>query len=125
MADLFNTTVLCEDCNRKTSKGELYRDGFRLRYWECNNCNKKYFHPLDEQSYKDFQTLRQKEFHVKLRMVGNSYTVSIPKEIIEFEEEFDRELNKLINLSLDEPGKISIFFRKDMRNFINNKGMKN
>lgn len=112
MADLFNTTILCEDCNKKTTKGETFRDGFRLRYWECNNCNKKWFHPLDEESYKNFQLLKQKEFQVKLRMVGNSYTVSIPREIIDFEEEFHRELNKLINLSLEEPGKISIFFKK-------------
>jgi len=115
MTDLFNTTILCEDCNRKTSKGELLKDGFRLRYWNCENCNKKWFHPLDKQNYEDFQKLKQKEFHVKLRMVGNSYTVSIPREIIDFEEEFDREMNKLINLSLDEPGKISIFLRKRIR----------
>ena len=115
MTDLFNTTILCEDCNRKTSKGELLKDGFRLRYWNCENCNKKWFHPLDNQNYEDFQKLKQKEFHVKLRMVGNSYTVSIPREIIDFEEEFDREMNKLINLSLDEPGKISIFLRKRIR----------
>ena len=115
MADLFNTTILCEDCNKKTNKNELYRDGFRLRYWECDNCNKKWFHPLDEEEYKNFQLLKQKEFQVKLRMVGNSYTVSIPREIIDFEEDFHRELNKLINLSLEEPGKISIFLRKRIR----------
>ena len=115
MADLFSTTILCEDCNRKTTKNELYKDGFRLRYWECNNCNKKWFHPLDEEEYKNFQRLRQKEFQVKLRMVGNSYTISIPREIIDFEEEFNRELTKLINLNLEEPGKISIFFRKKIR----------
>ena len=112
MTDLFNTTILCEDCNRKTTKGELYRDGSRLRYWECNNCNKKWFHPLDKQNYEDFQRLKQKEFQVKLRMVGNSYAISIPKEIIDFEEEFNSEINKLINLTLEEPGKISVFLRK-------------
>ncbi len=115
MADLFNTTILCENCNKKTNKGELFKDGFKLRYWECKDCNKKYLHPLDQQNYENFQKLRQKEFHVKLRMVGNSYTVSIPKEIIDFEEEFDQEMSKLINLNLEEPGKISIFLRKSIR----------
>ena len=80
MADLFSTTILCEDCNRKTNKGELFRDGFKLRYWECDNCNKKWFHPLDQQDYETFQKLKQKKFQVKLRMVGNSYAISIPKE---------------------------------------------
>ena len=112
MTDLFNTTILCEDCDRRTNKGELFRDGFRLRYWNCENCDKKWFHPLDKQNYEDFQRLKQKEFQVKLRMVGNSYAISIPKEIIDFEEEFNREINKLINLTLEEPGKISVFLRK-------------
>src|SRR3989344_7847657 len=115
MPDLFNTTILCEDCNRKTSKNETYKDRFKLRYWECNNCNKKWFHPLDQENYENFQKLKQKEFQVKLRMVGNSYAISIPKEIIDFEEDFNRELNELINLNLEEPGKISIFLHKRIR----------
>ena len=115
MTDLFNTTILCENCNQKTTKGEIFRDGFRLRYWECKDCNKKWFHPLDEEECKNFQALKQKEFQVKLRMVGNSYAVSIPREIIDFEEEFNSELNKLIHMNLEEPGKISIFFRKRIR----------
>ncbi len=115
MTDLFKATILCEDCNRKASKGEMFKDGFRLRYWECGNCNKKWLHPVDQKDYEGFQKLKQKEFHVKLRMVGNSYAISIPKEIIDFEEEFNQEMNKLINLNLEEPGKISIFLRKRIR----------
>ena len=115
MADIFNTSILCDECNRKTIKGESYRDGVRLRYWECNNCNKRWYHPGDEQNLENFKKLRQKEFQVKLRMVGNSYTISIPKEIIDFEEEFDKKLNELINLNMEEPGKISIFFHKRIR----------
>lgn len=112
MADIFETTILCEDCNKKTTKHELFRDGFRIRTWECPSCGRTWHHPGDKQAYDDFQRLKEKQFQVKLRMVGNSYAVSIPREIIEFEEEFNRELNDLISLNMEEPGKISLFLHK-------------
>ncbi|MEK6907463.1 MAG: hypothetical protein AABW45_02950 [Nanoarchaeota archaeon] len=114
MADLFETTVVCDKCNKKTNKQQLVKNGFRIRAWECPNCGKIWEHPADKQAQDDFQKLKEKEFQVKLRMVGNSYTVSIPREIIEFEEEFNRELNELISLSMEEPGKISLFLHKKM-----------
>ncbi|MEK6841052.1 MAG: hypothetical protein AABX45_00460 [Nanoarchaeota archaeon] len=112
MADIFETTVMCEDCNKKTTKHEIFRNGFKIRTWECPSCGKVWHHPADKQAYDDFQKLKEKEFQVKLRMVGNSYAISIPHEIIEFEEEFNRELNELISVSLEEPGKLSLFLHK-------------
>ncbi len=112
MADIFETTILCDKCNRKTNKHQLIKNGFKIRAWECPSCGKIWEHPADKQSQDDFQKLKEKEFQVKLRMVGNSYTVSIPREIIEFEEEFNRELNELISLSMEEPGKVSLFLHK-------------
>ena len=48
-------------------------------------------------------------------MVGNSFSVTIPKEIIDFEEEFfklEEEMNNIMRLTLEEPGKINIYFKK-------------
>jgi transposase-like protein len=114
MADIFETTIICEDCNKRTVKNEIFKDGFRLRSWECKNCGKKWYHPADKQEYEEFLKLKEKQFQVKLRMVGNSYTISIPREIIDFEEEFNREINKLISLTMDEPGKVSLFLHKKL-----------
>ena len=55
--------------------------------------------------------LRSKPFRVKLRYVGNSYIVSIPREIIEFED-IERRLNKIIEMSLEEPGKLTLLFSR-------------
>ncbi len=121
MPDIFETTIICDNCDRKTIKNQFYKEGFRIRIWECPNCGKRWYHPEDKQDYEDFHQLKQKQFQVKLRMVGNSYTVSIPREIIDFEEEFNREFNKLLNLTLEEPGKVSIFFNKRIRKIFNNK----
>ena len=127
MADIFETTVMCEDCNKKTTKHEIFRNGFKIRTWECPSCGKVWHHPADKQAYDDFQKLKEKEFQVKLRMVGNSYAISIPHEIIEFEEEFNRELNELISVSMEEPGKLSLFLHKRITKIFkeNNKGNKN
>lgn len=110
MADIFENTIVCDQCNKKTEKGHLIKEGFRLRAWRCKECNKEWLHPLDLQDYKNFSKIRNKNFSVKLRLVGNSYTVSIPREIIEFEEEMQKEINQIIKMTLEEPEKLSLFF---------------
>ncbi len=92
-----------------------YRNGYQVRLWKCNDCNKVWHHPTDLQKYDDFNSLKTKSFRVKLRMVGNSYTVSIPKEIIEFERQMRKEIDDFINMSLEEPEKLTLFFSKRIR----------
>ena len=70
------------------------------------------------QEYENFQKLKNKEFKVKLRLVGNSYTVSIPREIIEFEEEMRREIDDVIRISLDGPERLSLFFSGKLKRFM-------
>ncbi len=118
MEDLYYNTILCTNCNKKTVKTAIIKNGFSIRVLKCPNCNKEWYHPLDMQRYKNFQELKNKEFSVKLRMVGNSFCVSIPKEIIEFEERFvllEKEIDNLIRMSLEEPGKLSLFFSKKIK----------
>ena len=117
MEDIFNNTILCNNCQEKTTDLAVFKEGFRLRAKKCPNCNKITYHPVDLAEYNNFNILKHKEFQVKLRMVGNSYTVSIPKEIIEFHEELNKEIDKLIKLSLEEPGKLSLFFNNFIRRF--------
>ncbi len=118
MKDIFETTIVCEECDNKTEKILTEKEGFRMRAWRCNGCQKIWPHPLDMQEYENFQKLRSKQFQVKLRLVGNSYTISIPREIIEFEEEMRREMDDMIRLSLDSPEKISIFFSGKLKRFM-------
>ena len=120
MSDIYNTTILCEDCNKKTTKGVIVKEGFKIRTWLCEGCGKKWFHPADLQEYNNFEKLKHKEFRVKLRFVGNSYAVSIPKEIIDFQEEITKEIDKILYMSLEEPEKLSIFFSKKIRKVLNN-----
>ena len=67
-------------------------------------------HPVDEQEYNKFINLRNKEFQVKMRVVGNSYTVSIPKEIISFMNEQKKVMNDMVRLCFEEMGRLSLNF---------------
>ena len=118
MQDVFEAIVLCEGCNEKTIKDQLVKDGFEIRFWECPKCNKQWYHPADMEEYKNFEKIKNKRYEVKLRYIGNSYAISIPREIIDFEEEMQKELSEMIQLSLEEPEKLSIYFTKRIKRFI-------
>lgn len=121
MADIFENAIICENCNKKTNKSMAIKEGYRLRYWQCPQCNKRWYHPLDLQEYNNFQKIKSKQFKVKLRLVGNSYAVSIPKEIIEFQNEFNslnKQMDKIISLCLEEPEKLSLFFNAKLKKLI-------
>lgn len=121
MADLFDQTVLCNECGKKMDKVVLVKNGFKIRALKCEKCNKIIHHPGDIEEYKKFVQLKQKPFAVKLRMVGNSYTVSIPREIVDFHREqeqvhqhihqkFMKIQNEMIKMFLEDVGRISLCF---------------
>jgi len=91
-------------------KTEVEKNGFILRALECKQCNNKIIHPEDLKEHEDFMNLRRKNFQVKLRFVGNSYAVSIPKEIIDFMQEQEKQMNDMVNLCFEEMGRISLNF---------------
>ena len=116
MEDIFDNEILCNKCDIKTIGTTIHKGNYKLRAKECTNCGKIIYHPTDLEKFKQFDQLKNTPFQVKLRIVGNSYTVSIPKEIIDFQEEMHREISKLISMSLEEPEKLSLFFSRKIRN---------
>ncbi|MBU2589580.1 MAG: hypothetical protein KKA65_00945 [Nanoarchaeota archaeon] len=107
MADIYDATIICDHCSKPTDKAILVKNGFKIRAWFCRKCKKEWLHPSDLAAYNAFKRLKERDFRVKLRLVGNSWAISIPKEIIEYE---DVTVSKTVQLSLDEPGRLSIFF---------------
>ena len=89
---------------------KLIKDGFSLRALACPKCNDKTIHPKDEQDYRDFVNLKNKQFNVKMRFVGNSYAVSIPKEIVNFMKEQEKIIDDMVSLCFEESGRISLKF---------------
>jgi len=110
MQDIFDNIIICKNCNKKMMPATIEKNGFSLRIVECKKCKNQIIHPYDLKEYEDFQNLKKKNFKVKLRFVGNSYAISIPREIIDFMNEQEKKLNEIVNLSLEELGRISLNF---------------
>lgn len=115
MADIFDNTILCNKCGKKMQKAKVLKNNFILRAMACSDekCNEKIIHPVDEQEYNKFINLKNKEFHVKMRLVGNSYAVSIPKEIVSFMNAQEKIMNDMVRLCFEDLNKLSLSFSKN------------
>lgn len=115
MADIFNNKILCSKCDSKMQRGEVMKNGFVLRVMACPGCREKIVHPVDEAEYNKFINLKNKEFRVKMRIVGNSHTVSIPKEIVSFMRAQEKMMDDMVKLCFEETGRLSLNFNRGGR----------
>jgi hypothetical protein len=111
--DIFDNKIICNKCNDTMNKSEISKNGFILRVMVCPNCGQKIIHPGDEQEYNRFVDLKNRDFRVKMRLVGNSYAVSIPKEIVSFMQEQEKQMNEMVKLCFEDFGKLSLNFNQD------------
>lgn len=109
-SDMFDNPVLCKDCNVLMQKIRFVKEGFSFRALQCPKCNNRIIHPQDQTEFNHYANLRHKTYSVKLRMVGNSYAVSIPREIINFINEQDQIMDEMVKLSFERMGKLSLIF---------------
>ena len=131
MVDIFDNTILCKKCDTKMKKAQVAKKGFLFRAVVCPKCDERIIHPVDEQEYNRFINLKNKEFKVKMRLVGNSYAVSIPKEIVSFmnqqhqrcssrslkniEREQEKAMNDMVKLCFEDLGRVSLNFMDERR----------
>lgn len=113
MSDLFDNTILCKDCEVKMKPINIEKNGFILRAVQCPKCNAHVIHPKDEEEFRQFVLLKNKTFKVKMRIVGNSYAVSIPKEIVEFMHEQEKMMNDMVRLCFNDAKKLSLIFGEE------------
>lgn len=105
---LDNTDVLCKKCKAPMERGIAIKDGFKLRVFQCPTCKARYFHPTDIDNYDQFRKLKEKEYHMKLRLIGNSFCISIPKELVRFN---NIKEDSIVALSMDDAEHMRIIFR--------------
>ncbi|MBI4919327.1 hypothetical protein HY837_05310 [archaeon] len=86
MRDIWEENLLCTSCNSKTEKIVLSKDNFNIRTWKCKSCKKSWPHPLDYKKFEGWKEIKDQRFNVKIREVGNSAVVSLPREILSFKE---------------------------------------
>lgn len=111
-SDIFDNKILCRKCDTEMEEAQVVKNGFLMRAKICRNCNEKFLHPADEQNYNKFINLRNKEYNVKMRLVGNSYAVSIPKEIVSFMNAQKKIMDDMVRLCFEDMGKLSINFNE-------------
>jgi DNA-directed RNA polymerase subunit RPC12/RpoP len=112
MKDIFDNKILCSKCGREMKKINISKNGFILKAVQCPKCSERIIHPLDEEKFNKFSNLKNKEFRVKMRLVGNSYAVSIPKEIVSFMNEQEKIMDEMVKLCFEDFGKLSLNFEE-------------
>ena len=110
MQDIFEYDIICDKCGEKMENSLMSRNGFNLRIKKCNSCGDVIVHPEDRAEYDNFVRLKKKEYEVKMRMVGNSYAVSIPREIVDFMKDQENMVNNMVRLSFQDFGRLSLMF---------------
>ncbi len=113
MTDIFDNVILCRKCGEEMNPIKLERNGFILRALECKKCGSRLLHPVDESEYNKFIQLKNKTFRVKMRFVGNSYAVSIPREIVRFIKEQEKVMDNMVKLCFSNSKKLSLVFGKE------------
>ncbi len=110
MKDIFDNKILCGKCNKEMKPSLISKNGFNLRIIKCPKCNETILHPTDKQEYQEFMRLKEKDYEVKMRMVGNSYSVSIPREIVDFMKEQEQMMDNMVKLNFEKAGRLSLMF---------------
>jgi len=114
MTDIFDAQIICKKCQSEMQHTLVSREGFELRSVQCPQCKEQIIHPADLQAVTHFDEIREKTFSVKLRMVGNSHAISIPKEIVDFMNEQHRHAKKqmvdMVRLCFEDAHTLSVLF---------------
>ncbi len=111
--DIFNETISCKDCHLVMKHVLVNKQGFELRAVQCPKCNKQIIHPADMNGLENFKNLKGKTYNVKLRVVGNSHAVSIPKEIVEFMRHQEKMMDDMVRLCFEDMHSLSLKFGKE------------
>ena len=114
MKDIFDAKISCKECNVEMKPTIVEKLGFRLRAVKCSKCGDKIIHPADLNKLENYNNLKRKTYSVKLRMVGNSHAISIPKEMVDFINDAQRQMsmnmNDMVKLAFEDFGKLSVNF---------------
>ena len=114
MTDIFDAKIMCKKCNIEMKSGIVERHGFHLRAVKCPKCGDKIIHPADLNGFQHYNDMKGKTYTVKLRMVGNSHAISIPKEIVNFMNEqhkmMSRHMDDMVRLCFEDFDRLSLRF---------------
>lgn len=118
MKDYFDAKISCKTCDKVMQPIMIEKSGCKLRAVVCPSCQEKIIHPIDLNSFNHYNSLKAKTYIVKLRIVGNSHAVSIPKEIIDFihqNNQMNKSIDEVVKLCFEDFGRLSLVFNEGTR----------
>jgi len=86
------------------------KNGLELRAVTCQSCKESIIHPADLNNVENFKNLKDKTYNVKLRVIGNSHAISIPKEIVEFMQHQEKVMDNMVKLCFEDMHSLSLRF---------------
>jgi len=75
-------SLKCHRCGKWARPAKLRFEGYEVRGWRCA-CGEEYFHPDDAERLLLMNKARREKMQTKVSKVGNSYSVRIPKAIVD------------------------------------------
>ncbi len=74
--------IPCECGGMARRSAVKYKD-YEVRGWVCKKCKKEYVHPEDSLKISKLEALKKTGVKVKIRTVGQSLVITLPKELAE------------------------------------------
>ncbi|MEE9236940.1 MAG: hypothetical protein V3U52_04055 [Thermoplasmata archaeon] len=75
--------IVCH-CGGETEQVRTHWRGIPVRAWRCRKCGEEMIHPSDAQrALVIARAIDRGEFRVKVRQVGKSLTLTIPRKLVE------------------------------------------
>lgn len=108
--DIFDQKIVCKKCNEEMERTSIIKEGTQLRAVECPSCGNTIIHPSDKQAFDHYKNLKGKTYNVKLRIIGNSHAISIPKEIVEFIQQEEKIMNDMVRLCFEDMRRLRLDF---------------
>src|SRR3989339_500737 len=96
--------IPCE-CGGMASRGTVKYKSYEIRGWVCAKCKKEYIHPEDSMKISKLEELKKSNPSVKIRTVGQSLVITLPKEIVDV---YDLEKGEIVRLNPENLKKIEI-----------------
>ena len=96
--------IPCE-CGGMAGKSTVNYKGYEVRGWTCKKCKKEYIHPEDSLKISKLEALKKNGIKVKVRTVGQSLVITLPKELVEL---YGLEKGEFVELTPGSLNKIEI-----------------
>lgn len=71
-------------CGKSTDETHLNIDGFKIKAWKCESCGEEYLDSAEAQFLLMMKKMQKKPHTAKVGVLGDSYIIRIPKEIVEY-----------------------------------------